>query len=146
MTDTTHEALTPETVNRLRKIVFYEHSTRNALIHDCALGQITMGDVQDLIAAIERVSDRIEELEAKLAQAQTWQPIETAPKDGTTFLAYWPDDLGNGFAYVVTTWFGPRATGPSDLVFQTEFEYADKSNNPTHWLPHAAPPAPPSQN
>jgi isopropylmalate/homocitrate/citramalate synthase len=69
MSDTTHEALTPETVNRLRKIVFYEHSTRNALIHDCALGQITMGDVQDLIAAIERVSDRIEELEVKLAHA-----------------------------------------------------------------------------
>jgi hypothetical protein len=85
------------------------------------------------------------EAEAKLAQAQTWQPIETAPKDGTKFFAYWPDDLGNGFAYVVTTWFGPSATG-SELVFQTAFEWADESNNPTHWMPHAALPAPPSQN
>ena len=86
------------------------------------------------------------EAEAKLAQAQTWQPIETAPKDGTTFFAYWPDHLGNGSECVVTTWFGPWATGSSELVFQTAFEWADESNNPTHWMPHLAPPAPPTQD
>ena len=89
---------------------------------------------------------RIEELEAKLAQAQTWQPIETAPKDGTKFFAYWPDHFCNGSECVVATWFGPVATGCSELVFQTAFEWADESNNPTHWMPHVAPPAPPSQN
>jgi hypothetical protein len=86
------------------------------------------------------------EAEAKLAQAQTWQPIETAPKDGTKFLAYWPDHFCNGSDCVVTTWFGPWATNSSELVFQTAFEWADESNNPTHWMPHAALPAPPSQN
>jgi hypothetical protein len=95
-------------------------------------------------AIFRECADRIEELEAKLAQAQTWQPIETAPKDGTKFLAYWPDHLGNGSDCVVTTWFGPWATG-SELVFQTAFEWAHE-RNPTHWMPHAAPPAPPSQN
>ena len=88
---------------------------------------------------------RAKSAEAKLAQAQTWQPIETAPKDGTKFFAYWPDHLGNGSECVVTTWFGPWATG-SELVFQTAFEWGDESSNPTHWMPHAAPPAPPSQN
>ena len=89
---------------------------------------------------------RAKSAEAKLAQAQTWQPIETAPKDGTTFFAYWPDHLGNGSECVVTTWFGPWATGSSELVFQTAFEWADESNNPTHWMPHLAPPAPPTQD
>jgi hypothetical protein len=89
---------------------------------------------------------RAKSAEAKLAQAQTWQPIETAPKDGTTFFAYWPDHLGNGSDCVVTTWFGPWATGISELVFQTAFEWGDESSNPTHWMPHAAPPAPPTQD
>jgi hypothetical protein len=84
--------------------------------------------------------------EAKLAQAQTWQPIETAPKDGTEFFAYWPDHLGNGSECVVTTWFGPWATGSSELVFQTRYLWADEINNPTHWTPHLAPPAPPTQD
>ena len=82
---------------------------------------------------------RAKSAEAKLAQAQTWQPIETAPKDGTKFFAYWPDHLGNGSECVVTTWFGPWATGSSELVFQTAFEWAHE-RNPTHWMPHAAPP------
>jgi hypothetical protein len=89
----------------------------------------------DLIS--DAAADRIEELEAKLA----WQPIETAPKDGTRVLAYWPDCYGNHSACQVETWFGPWAKGNSQMVWQSAFEWADGHNEPTHWMPLPAPPA-----
>jgi hypothetical protein len=78
-----------------------------------------------------------------------WQPIETAPKDGTRVLAYWPDVLANNSATQVESWYGPRGheqmlltwqSGEMQLVWQSAFEWADGPNAPTHWMPLPEPP------
>lgn len=55
----------------------------------------------------------------------SWQPIDTAPKDGTDILAY----LGKGRVGVVCWWDSPPGW------------YSMKSaEQPTHWKPLPAPP------
>lgn len=69
-----------------------------------------------------------------------WQPIETAPKDGTRVLAYWPDCYGNNAACQVESWFGPWGKGNAKMTWQSAFEWADGHNDPTHWMPLPEPP------
>lgn len=63
--------------------------------------------------------------------APAWQPIETAPKDGTAFLA----------------WRGIER-GPFQCWWNDDgreaywMDYADTEPNPTHWQPLPAPPVP----
>lgn len=53
----------------------------------------------------------------------SWQPIETAPKDGTDFLAT------DGKTVVYCIWSGTICA----------FDWKDASQ-PTHWMPLPAPP------
>ena len=56
-----------------------------------------------------------------------WQPIETAPKDGTAILIYHQNAYAQAVAApVIDGWFLPRG-GPV--------------KNPTHWQPLPTPPA-----
>jgi len=64
-----------------------------------------------------------------------WQPIETAPKDGTEILAYYGQE-GRGQILILAwdeNWWGP---GNGDWVLNGEKDYA----TPTHWMPLPAPP------
>ena len=58
-----------------------------------------------------------------------WQPIETAPKDGTRIILfgdkYWPNPITSA-KWHGTMWIG----GPYDNA---------SVNNPTHWMPFEAP-------
>ena len=62
-----------------------------------------------------------------------WRPIETVPRDGSDFLAYYPEADGDGAFMEVVSWFetpkelnaGPWTRGGVD---------------PTHWRP--LPPGP----
>jgi hypothetical protein len=57
-----------------------------------------------------------------------WQPIETAPKDGTAILGYWGHNPTNDpSAYAVTKWYGGFWVSVDD----DDDEYAA----PTHWMP-----------
>jgi hypothetical protein len=71
---------------------------------------------------------------------EAWQPIETAPKDGTRIMAYWPDVHGVSNATQAETWFGPRSVGWDDACWQTAYEWGDGYNDPTHWKPLDPPP------
>ena len=59
-----------------------------------------------------------------------WQPIETAPSDGTAFLAFWPQAYqGKGGMYVML-WH-------DDGFYTNTAAYELK---PTHWMPLPEPP------
>jgi len=64
-----------------------------------------------------------------------WQPIATAPKDGTFFLGYWPEKRRLEACILPTYWDehtsdGPRFVDVDDNCFE----------NPTHWMPLPAKP------
>ena len=75
-----------------------------------------------------------------------WQPIETAPKDGTRVLLYrpggWPSarvTVGNYSDERYHT--RPRPYWTHDLE-RMEGKVATRHRQPTHWMPLPAPPAP----
>jgi hypothetical protein len=69
---------------------------------------------------------------------EAWQPMETAPKDGTEILAYWGPKVDGGDNCIDTTiWHEWKWTDPED----TDTEYAA----PTHWMPLPAAPLPATQ-
>ena len=67
-----------------------------------------------------------------------WQPIETAPKDGTPILA-WPcgDGWGGKFPYVVQ-WVPPNEHHDGLWREAAGEQYDDF--DPTHWMPLPEPP------
>lgn len=90
------------------------------------------------------VSDTEAERDAALAQVSAWQPIETAPRDGTPVLTYSADaaadprqgPVGNPgtpilvMAYIVGEW---------ELVDEIG-DWHIPQYDPTHWMPLPAPP------
>ena len=75
-----------------------------------------------------------------------WQPIETAPRDGTEFQA-WFTRQGSG-------WWEPRARWRGDVYnvpevwgrvdFDTnDWDFAPPDAIPTHWMPLPPPPVSP---
>lgn len=64
-----------------------------------------------------------------VAERETWQPIETAPKDGTVFLACWVTDGGPYF-------------GAVQWQYDGWVENSEPVGLPTHWMPLPAPPTP----
>jgi hypothetical protein len=63
-----------------------------------------------------------------------WQPIETAPKDRSSFIGYWQRQ-GRSDCEVKTWWCD------IDERWESPFETASSDSEPTHWMPRPAPPA-----
>jgi hypothetical protein len=59
-----------------------------------------------------------------------WQPIETAPKDGTRFLAAWQWLIGTDWCYAVMHYRNNRLMVSWDH---------DEGPKPTHWKPISEP-------
>lgn len=75
---------------------------------------------------------------AAVVAAMKWQPIETAPKDGTRILG-WIPDLDVDFPYIDIP---GAATISWDQVYSCwevdpaeTWEYSPEKRNPTHWMP-----------
>ncbi|MGF0520625.1 hypothetical protein ACQEDT_03860 [Agrobacterium pusense] len=68
-------------------------------------------------------------LSAQVQDVAGWQPIETAPKDGTQFLAF---DKGS----YLNCWWHDNGYGE-----QYWMDDADSEPNPSHWMPLPAAPA-----
>jgi hypothetical protein len=60
-----------------------------------------------------------------------WQPIETAPKDGSTILGYWV----NGEMHTGSVFHGRRHN-----EWTPEFDTEKEWDMPTHWQPLPSPP------
>ena len=68
-------------------------------------------------------------------QPQGWQPIETAPKDGTAILLWWPYWSSSR---AIVGWWAPRQP---DLGWSAwESSYQGNCPGPTHWMPLPEPP------
>lgn len=89
--------------------------------------------------------------DARVAESQQWQPIETAPKDGRTLLlgcfnshGKWRTMRGEWMSeeYIAEYWEEPDGVEPG--WFETAVEAEDIPNcwriEPTHWMPLPAPP------
>jgi hypothetical protein len=74
------------------------------------------------------------------AEAQAWQPIETAPKDGTWFLAA-------SSQYRVACPARWHAHSFQWLTTMLELKHCGhwSGHPPTHWMPLPAPPEPPEK-
>lgn len=64
-----------------------------------------------------------------------WQPIETAPRDGTVILAYWPSSSwGDGYTYIHPVVF-------YDGQWIHDWDRDEETTlDPTHWMPLPTPP------
>lgn len=78
-----------------------------------------------------------------------WRPIETAPKDGTHFLAYGPGIGAAERGYSIAAWGGEKSIPlfgfPGFVAFVAGWQvYGDcqfeTEGQPTHWQPLPSPP------
>ena len=91
------------------------------------------GDDKDPTGEWVKFGDAQAAIAAALPQ---WQPIETAPKDGSRLL------VSEGGAVQIVAWralhSGRENWGPDD----GESVYCDGAFKPSHWMPLPTPPAP----
>ncbi len=91
----------------------------------------------------EWLAQRDSDLSALSAQVQDvagWQPIETAPKDGRTILAYFPlEGLGKDWERVMPVKYR-ESMMPEPWIFAGRAA-SSYSTGPTHWMPLPAVPA-----
>lgn len=92
-------------------------------------------------AALEQQAE-IDQLRAKVAELKSeWQSIESAPKDGTRILLFFPNDVGviSGEWNFEQFYANPKPHFTHDQEQRWGVRHM-RANQPTHWQP--LPPAP----
>lgn len=84
-------------------------------------------------SAIKELLDRLEAAE----NAVQWQPIETAPKDGTRLLLWWGSEVHIGRCVVA----GMSRDGGDWWRSESHQVFKVAEGRPTHWMPLPAAPA-----
>lgn len=107
------------------------------MVDPLAEGTRTVAETKkELMAAALRERERDEQIRL-LQDAHKWRPIETAPKDGTPILAYWP--IMQIYKVRVGSW--QRAShGPGYWAAWNGGVKFSQRNPPTHWQPLPEPP------
>ena len=81
-------------------------------------------------------NQELAELRAEIERLQCqWQPIKTAPRDGTYILLGWFFDGGGGGYPEVAFWHSTKQLWCSSRLLNAEGYYS-----PTHWMPLPDPP------
>lgn len=80
-----------------------------------------------------------------------WQPIETAPRDGTAVLVMrdiWPgtnsgkaEECNGHNTYVAEWWAGERDGAGAWICYMDAIQDPECPVEPTHWMPLPAPPS-----
>ena len=70
------------------------------------------------------------------AKCETWQPIATAPKDGTRIICFWPNYGRHRPVVGEACWMAPSH------LFMPHFCHAGNWTpaDPSHWMPLPTPP------
>jgi hypothetical protein len=68
-----------------------------------------------------------------MSETTDWQPIKTAPKDGTTILVFRPEATGQYIPLVGSDYFDPTYNGG-------RWMRSNPDTRPTHWMPLPEPP------
>lgn len=76
-----------------------------------------------------------------------WQPIETAPRDGTEILGFRPDQGVFIFRWAETSDFDSTDPGEewSEDWWHDLWGWMEGDLQPTHWMPLPPPPSPSTQ-
>lgn len=101
------------------------------------MGDPDVSPLHDMREAIWQLSYQANSQKSRLAayENQQWQPIETAPKDGTEIIA-----VIAGFLPTISHWYAPR----QKWLTSTEEDHCDEDcwngvlacmYSPTHWTP-----------
>jgi len=74
-----------------------------------------------------------------------WQPIETAPKDGTRVLLFFKTPIFTGINIIIGRWNGDVYAKKQRPYFTHDLERIagtreTRSNQPTQWMPLPQPP------
>ena len=82
---------------------------------------------------------------AVVRESEGWQPIDTAPKDGTCVDLYRPDRIGGGGRVCVGHYNNDMYARKGPRPFwETQYgglgRIYDRDNPPSHWRPRPAPP------
>lgn len=75
----------------------------------------------------------------KKVQHMKWQPIETAPKDGTVVLIYHCDKFHSCFNKILMAHYSKESTF-KDMWELYRSSGTEKYHEPTHWMPLPEPP------
>jgi uncharacterized protein DUF551 len=99
--------------------------------------------VYGLEGAISLIKSKMHSMEEDIAQneesVEGWQPIETAPKDGSNIMLYYPlEGLDKSWERIVFCYWSEREnnwvwSGRACRTFSRGFQ-------PTHWMPLPEPP------
>lgn len=101
-------------------------------------------DLVDAVAAADSARPAVSPpLKARAGRlTMDWQPIETAPRDGTRFLACGPHVEGVWVVRWNTMSGGPGWLDDSCAGHSDYWNYIDNEDAYSHWMPLPAPPQP----
>jgi hypothetical protein len=97
----------------------------------------TQHEIQGLVTAedCQGYCDRLEELTRELKRVQTWQPIETAPRDGTHVLLAGPSGYSTTPLRVEVCSYESEYRPQNPWVNHASDAFSDGGAAPTCWMP-----------
>ncbi len=92
----------------------------------------------DVVITLQKSGNPHENDGKNVENITKWQPIETAPKDGT-FIDVWCGHAQTPYREACVFW-GKRYSDDKEGFYYREGYFLEGDDEPTHWMPLHAPP------